>query len=94
MLDAAREDVCLQRPEFVRLALDDQSLHPLEDEAELLVRVAVERHGRARLEADQVQHRPFAEERLSRHALGELERADGVEANELRLHALDYRLLL
>ena len=39
----------------------------------------------ARLEADEVEHRALAEERLAAHSGGELERADGVESDELRL---------
>ena len=54
-------------------AVDDERLHPLEHDPELLVRMAVERHGRARLEADEVQHRGVAEQRLPAHAGGELE---------------------
>jgi succinate-semialdehyde dehydrogenase/glutarate-semialdehyde dehydrogenase len=91
VLDAAWEHVRLQRLELMRHAVDDQRLHPFEDEAELLVRVAVGRHGRAGLEADQVQHRTLPEERLAGHACGELERGDCVEAYELRVHTLDYR---
>jgi len=34
---------------------------------------------RARLEAYEVQHRTLAEQRLTRHAVGELECAHGVE---------------
>ena len=94
MLDLAREHVRLQRSQLVSNARDDERLHPLEDEAELLVRMAMERHRRTGLEADQVQHRPLAEQRLSRYACGELECTQRVEANELRLHALDYRCLV
>ena len=53
---------------------------------ELLVRMAVQRHHRAGLELDQVQHAEVAEQRPSRHALGQRERAHVVEADELRLH--------
>ena len=49
---------------------------------------------RARLEADEVEHRSLAEERLAGHAGRELEGADGVEADELRFHPLDYRWLV
>jgi len=94
VLDLAREHVRLQRSQLVSNARDDERLHPLEDEAELLVRMAMERHRRTGLEADQVQHRPLAEQRLSRYACGELECTQRVEANELRLHALDYRCLV
>src|SRR5207249_1076912 len=52
----------------------------------LLVLVAVQGHLSARLEVDQVQHRAGAEQRPARHALGKDERADVVEADELRLH--------
>ena len=86
MLDAPREHVRLERAELVCDTLDDERLHPLEDDAELLVRMAVQRYGRVRLEADQVQHRALTEERPSAHALGELEGADGVESDELWLH--------
>ena len=51
------------------------------------LRVAVQRDGRSRLEADEVQHRALAEQRLSGDAGGELERAHGVEVYELRLHS-------
>ena len=47
--------------------------------------VAVQRHRRARLELDQVEHRALAEERPSGHAGGELERLDVGEVDELRL---------
>ena len=86
MLDAAREDVRLERLELVRDSVDDERLHPLEDDPQLLVRVAVHGHGRAGFEADEIQHRPLAEERPAAYARRELERADFVESNELRLH--------
>ena len=54
--------------------------------SELLVWMAVERHRRAGLEADEVQHRAPAEQRAAAHALRQLEGAHGVEAHELRLH--------
>jgi hypothetical protein len=54
MLDAARHDVVLHRPQLVRDTVDDERLHPAQDEPELLVRMAVQRHRRARLELDQV----------------------------------------
>ena len=86
MLDAAGDDVGLERDELMRNASDDQRLHSLEHDAELLVRVAVQRHRGARLETDQVQHRAVAEERLPGHSGGKLERTHGVEPNELRIH--------
>jgi hypothetical protein len=49
--------------------------------------MAVEWHRRTRLEPDQVQHRALAEQRPTRHAGGQLERAHGVEAYELWLHS-------
>ena len=55
---------------------------PRRTRPELLVRVAVERHGRARLELDHVQHRAFAEEGASGDAGCELERPDAVEVDE------------
>ena len=91
VLHASGKHVRLVGPELVRDAVDDERLHALEHDAELLVRMAVKRHLRARLEADQVQHRALAEERPARHAGGELERADGVETDELPCHATDYR---
>ena len=54
------------------------------------MRVAVERHDRARLELDQVEHRALAEERPTGDAGGQLERPDVVEADELRLHGSDF----
>ena len=91
VLDPARKHVCLERLELVRHALDDERLHALEDDPELLVRMAVERDGRAGLEADQVQHRAVSEERPTADPGSELERARGVEPDELRFHVLDYR---
>jgi 2-iminobutanoate/2-iminopropanoate deaminase len=70
----------------VLLAVDDQHLHALENDAELLVLVAVERHDRARFELDQVDHGAAAEERPAGDAGGELEAVDVVETDELRLH--------
>src|SRR4029077_6419814 len=55
-------------------------------DAQLLVRVAVQRHHRAGLELDQVEHAALAEERPPRNALRERERAHIVEADELRFH--------
>ena len=86
MLDAARDHIRLERAELVGDALDDECLHSLEDDAELLVRVTVQRHRCARLEADEVQHRALTEERLPGHSRGELERTRRVELDELRLH--------
>jgi succinate-semialdehyde dehydrogenase/glutarate-semialdehyde dehydrogenase len=91
VLDTTGQHVRLVRPELVRDAADDERLHALEDDPELLVGVVVERHDRARLEADEVEHCALSEERLPGYSGGELERADGVEPHELRLHALDYR---
>ena len=57
--------------------------------------MAVQRHRRPRLEADEVQHRGVSEERLPAHPGRELEGAEAVQSNELcfllGLHALDYR---
>jgi hypothetical protein len=96
VLDAAGEDLGLHRLELVRLSVHDERLHPLEHDPELLVRVTVEGHDGARLEANQVQHCPLAEERPgAAHSSGELERSDCIEAYELSLplglHMLDYR---
>ena len=52
--------------------------------------MAVERHDRARLELDQVQHRALPEERAPGDAVGQLERPHVVEAHELRLHGKDF----
>ena len=86
MLDAARENVALQWAELVRFPVDDERLHPAQDDAELLVLVAVQRHGGARLELDQIQHRALAEQRAPAHPGRQLEGAHIVEADELRLH--------
>jgi 2-iminobutanoate/2-iminopropanoate deaminase len=86
VLDTAGENVALQRAELVRFPVDDERLHPAQDDAELLVLVTVQRHGGARLELDQVQHRALAEQRAPGHTWGQLERAHIVEADELRLH--------
>lgn len=60
----------------------------------MLVLVAVRRHGRARRELDQVQHRALAEERAPGHPGRELELADVAEVDELRLHAAIVRSAL
>jgi 2-iminobutanoate/2-iminopropanoate deaminase len=86
MLHTAGKDVSLQRSELVRDAVHDERLHPAQDDSELLVLVAVQGHRRSRLELDQVQHRPLAEQRSPGDARGELERPDIVEVHELRLH--------
>jgi 2-iminobutanoate/2-iminopropanoate deaminase len=86
VLDAAREHVPLQRAELVRFSVDDERLHPAQDDAELLVLVAVQRHRGARLELDQVQHRALAEQRASAHPGRQLEGSHIIEADELRLH--------
>lgn len=86
MLDATGENVALHRAELVRFPVDDERLHPAQDDAELLVVVAVQRHGRTRLELDQVQHRALAEQRTPAHPRRQLEGAHIVEADELRLH--------
>jgi hypothetical protein len=85
--DAAGEHVALHRAHFMLHAVDDQHLCPAQHDPELLVLVAVQRHGGARLELDQVHHRPLAEQGLPGDARGELERADVVEVDEVRLHA-------
>jgi 2-iminobutanoate/2-iminopropanoate deaminase len=86
MLHSARKDVPLERPELVWNAVDDEGLHPAQDDAELLVLVTVQRDGGARLEVDQVQHRAFAEQRAPAHPRRQLEGAHIVEADELRFH--------
>ena len=70
----------------MRDAVDDERLHASQDDSELFVLVAVQGHGRARLELDQVQHRAVAEEGSPADAWGQLERPDVVEVHELRLH--------
>jgi len=85
VLDAAGEDVALQRAELVRFPVDDERLHPAQDDAELLVLVTVQRDGGAGLEIDQVQHRALAEQRAPADPFRQLERADIVEVHELRL---------
>ncbi len=86
MLNSAGKDVALHWSQFVGHPVDDECLHPSEDDPELLVLVAVQGHGRARLELDQVQHRAVAEEGSPADAWGQLERPDVVEVHELRLH--------
>jgi 2-iminobutanoate/2-iminopropanoate deaminase len=86
VLDAAGEHVSLERPELVWLAVYHERLHSPQDDAELLVLMAMERYRRPRLELDQVQHGAFTEERAPADAPRELEGADVVETNELRLH--------
>jgi 2-iminobutanoate/2-iminopropanoate deaminase len=66
-------------------AADDKRLHPSQDDSELLVLVAVQGHGRAGLELDQVQHCAFPEQRPPADAFRQLERTDIVEMHELRL---------
>ncbi len=86
VLDAAGKDVTLHRPERVLDPLDDEHLHPAQDDPELLVRVAVHRDDGTRLELDQIQHCSLAEEWTSDDARGELEGRDLLEQDELRLH--------
>ena len=85
MLHSSRNHIALERPELVRDAVDDQRLHSPQDDSELLVLVAVQGHGCAGLELDQVQHRALAEQRPAADALRQLERPDIVEVHELRL---------
>ncbi len=87
MLDPAGEDVALERAELVRLTVDDEGLHPAQDDAELLVLVTVQRHRCPGFEIDQVQHRAVAEEGTAVDAWGQLEGTDVVEAHELRFHS-------
>ncbi len=70
----------------MRDAVDDERLHAFEHDPELLVRMAVEGDGRARLEADEVQHRIGAEQGLAGDTGGELECAHRVETCELWFH--------
>ena len=86
MLHSARKHVALHRSELVWNAVEDERLHSPQDDSELLVLVAVQGHGRAGLELDQVEHRPLAEERTSGDSFRQLEGADIVEVHELRLH--------
>src|SRR5438552_16520358 len=69
-------------------AVDDGHLDAAQADPELLVRMAVQRHLRARLELDHVDHRAVAEQRAAADAGRELERLDRVEADELRLRHL------
>jgi 2-iminobutanoate/2-iminopropanoate deaminase len=85
MLHSSGQHVALERSELVGNAVDDERLHSPQDDSELLVLVAVQGHGRARLELDEVQHRAFAEQRAPADACRELEWADVVEVHELRL---------
>ena len=93
MLDVPREHVPLHRAEFPCDATDDERLHAAQDDAKLLVRVAVLRHGGAGSELDQVDHRPFAEKGTACDALGEGERLDVFEAGELHIHDHQYRIV-
>jgi 2-iminobutanoate/2-iminopropanoate deaminase len=86
VLHSAGQDVALQRSQLVRHAVDDECLHPSQDDSELLVLVAMQGHCCARLELDQVQHRAVAEQRSPADACRQLERADILEVNELRPH--------
>jgi len=86
VLDAAGENVALHWAELVRFPVDDERLHPAQNDAELLVLVAVQRHGRTWLELDQVQHRALAEQRAPAHTRRQLKGAHIVEEDELRLH--------
>ena len=86
MLDAAGKNVALQRAELVRFPVDDERLHPTQDDAELLMLVTVQRDGGSRFELDQVQHCALAEQRAPAHTRRQLEGTHIVEANELRLH--------
>jgi 2-iminobutanoate/2-iminopropanoate deaminase len=94
MLDTAGQHVPFERVEFVRHSADDERLHPAQDDAELLVLVAVQRDRRAGIELDQVEHRALTEERPAADALRQLERADVVKADELRLHCARIILVL
>jgi 2-iminobutanoate/2-iminopropanoate deaminase len=84
MLDSSRKHVALERSELMWNAVDDERLHPAQDDAELFVLVTVQRDGRSRFEVDQVQHRALAEQRTSPDTRRELEGADFVEVHELR----------
>ena len=91
MLHSSGQHVTLERAELVGNAVDDERLHSPEDDSELLVFVAVQRHRCAGLELDQVQHRALAEQRPAADAFRQLERADIVEVHELRLR---HRLII
>ena len=54
MLDSAGKDVALQRSELMWDAVDDERLHPSQDDSELLVLVAVQGHRRAQLERSDI----------------------------------------
>jgi 2-iminobutanoate/2-iminopropanoate deaminase len=86
VLDSAGEHIALERAKLVRFAVYDQRLHSAQDDSELLVLVAVQRHRGAGLELDEVEHRPFSEQRTAGHARRQLERPDIVEVNKLRFH--------
>ena len=74
------------RAELPGDAVDHERLHAAEHDPELLVRVAVCRHGGPGTELDQVQHHALAEQRPALDALDQGERGDVVEVDELRLH--------
>ena len=72
-------------------AVDGHGHLAREDEAELLMRVTVERDECIRLEIDEVQHRRLAEERVGANARGEIERGDSGELYDLRHDRQDNR---
>jgi 2-iminobutanoate/2-iminopropanoate deaminase len=87
VLDAAGKDVSLHRPQRMLDAVDHQHLDAGQNDPELLVGMAVQRHNGAGLELDQVEHRLGAEKRPRADTVREVEPRDLVEANEHRLHA-------
>jgi hypothetical protein len=69
--------------EMVRDACDCQRQLALEDESELLVRVAVRGDGRVRLELEQVEHRAVPKEGLHPYPGRELAAAVACEGKQL-----------
>jgi len=93
MLDVAGERVPFHRAKLPRNAVDDERLHPTQHDPELLVGVAVKRDRRACFELDQVDHGAMTEEGTTLDALGERERLDIVEADELDIHGEQYLIV-
>jgi len=89
LLESRQVGAVLDDLALVRDAVDHERLHPAQHDAELLVHVAVERHGRAGLELDEIEHRARAEQRASADAVRECERTYLVETDEYGLHRHD-----
>src|SRR4029453_9245704 len=82
MLHAAGKPKGVPRLEPVIDALDDHVDLAFEDVAHLLVRMAVQRHVRVRIELDEVEHEGIAEDGPAADAGGEVVRRLAVEVRE------------